>query len=128
MTRARTRLSLNPRKTLAQVIAGGGALAAAYEVRDGSFAEVPVIFGAMHAVGVALSIWILDRAWREIEKSDGPLQYARTWYFISDVVVVIGLYGIAFGRSRLSMLLIIAVYCVWVGKRVVQHVRRHGWT
>jgi len=119
--------SLNVKRTLAQAIATGGALAAALEVREGSFPENVAPFSVVHALWALLSIWMLSRAWREIGESAVRLQFARKWYLLSDAVVVIGLYGVALSRSNLSAILIVGVFCLWVGKRVVPYVRKYGW-
>jgi len=76
-----------------------------------------------------MSVMMFLRAWREIEEFDGPLRFARMWYVLSDVGVILGLYGIAFSRSKYSVVLVIGVFYiwVWVGKWVARHVRKCGW-
>lgn len=118
---------MNPKRGIAQIIAGGGALAAAYEIHEGFFEEHLFIFAVGHTVMVVVSILMFLRAWREIEESDGPLRFARIWYVLSDIVVIVGLYGIAFSRGKYSVLLVISIFCYWVGVRVAQHVRKYGW-
>ena len=82
---------MNPKRGIAQIIAGGGALAAAYEIHEGFFEEHLFIFAVGHTVMVVVSILMFLRAWREIEESDGPLRFARIWYVLSDIVVIVGL-------------------------------------
>lgn len=123
---------MDSRRGIAQIIAGGAALAAAYEIREGFFEGDLVLFAVfvvMHATMVVMSVMMFLRAWREIEEFDGPLRFARMWYVLSDVGVILGLYGIAFSRSKYSVVLVIGVFYiwVWVGKWVARHVRKCGW-
>lgn len=106
---------MNPKRGIAQIIAGGGALAAAYEIHEGFFEEHLFIFAVGHTVMVVVSILMFLRAWREIEESDGPLRFARIWYVLSDIVVIVGLYGIAFSRGKYSVLLVIGIFVIGWG-------------
>ena len=60
---------MDPRRGIAQIIAGGAALAAAYEIREGFFEDDLVLFAVfvvMHATMVVMSVMMFLRAWREI--------------------------------------------------------------
>lgn len=121
----RVKPSLNAKRTLGQAVAAGGALAAAVAVREG-VSEYLWPFVIIHLAVLAGSVWALVRAWQEILLAE-TLRFGAMTYIMADVVVVVGLYGIALSRSRAAVLAIIGIYCIWLGVRVGQHVRRYGW-
>ena len=117
--------SLNAKRTFGQAVAGGGALAAAVAVREG-VAEYLWPFVMIHAVLIAGSAWLLVRAWQEISRAES-LRFGTVTYITADAVVVVGLDGVALSGSRAAVLVIVAIYCFWLGVRVGKHVQRYGW-
>ena len=105
--------SLNAKRTLGQAVAGGGALAAAVAVGEGVDGYLwPFVI--IHAALIVGAVWVLVCAWKEIARAES-LRFAVATYILADAVVVVGLYGVALSGSRVAVVLIIAIYCLWLG-------------
>lgn len=117
--------SLSAKRTLGQVVAGGGALAAAVAMGEGVDGYL-WSFVIIHAALIVGAVWLLVCAWKEIARAES-LRFGVATYILADAVVVVGLYGVALSGSRVAVVLIIAIYCLWLGVRVGKHVRRYGW-
>lgn len=83
-------------------------------------------FVIIHAALIVGAVWLLVCAWKEIARAES-LRFGVATYILADAVVVVGLYGVALSGSRVAVVLIIAIYCLWLGVRVGKHVRRYGW-
>lgn len=83
-------------------------------------------FVIIHAALIVGAVWLLVCAWKEIARAES-LRFGVSTYILADAVVVVGLYGVALSGSRVAVVLIIAIYCLWLGVRVGKHVRRYGW-
>ena len=117
--------SLSAKRTLGQAVAGGGALAAAVGLGEG-VGGYRWVFAIIHAALIAGAVWLLVCAWKQIARTES-LRFGVATYILADAVVVVGLYGVALSGSRVAVVLIIAIYCLWLGVRVAKHVRRYGW-
>ena len=117
--------SLNAKRTLGQAVAGGGALAAAVGLGEGVDGQLWV-FVIIHAVLVVGAMWLLASAWKEIDRTES-LRFGVATCILADVLVIVGLYGVALSGSRVAVVLIVAIYCLWFAVRVGKHVRRYGW-
>ena len=117
--------SLSAKRTLGQAVAGGGALAAAVGLGEGG-GGYRWVFAIIHAALIVGAVWLLVCAWKEIARTES-LRFGVATYILGDLLVVGGLYGVAFSRSRAAVILIVAIYCLWFAVRVGKHVRRYGW-
>lgn len=118
--------SLSAKRTLGQTVAGGGALAAAVAMSEGVDGYLWP-FVVIHAALIVGAVWVLVCAWKEIARAES-LRFGVATYILADAVVVVGLYGVALSGSRAAVVLIVAIYCLWLGVRVGKYIRRYGWS